>query len=204
MSVAVRLLLGVWAGAAAGLVLVTFAPRALGGPPPLAAFTDCAVPCFLGIIPGQTTAAAAERILAGHDAIYITYRSADRGTLMWHYRSPVPPYFDAEESSRLDYNTATGRVREITLQVRAPLWQVAASVPLLPTQSVIVAERRGYLLVSNHRRGVATWTPPLAACPHSPAEVWATPAQVIRLFPMSEARQARTPAAREAYWWDCR
>ncbi len=203
MRFSVRIFMVVWVGAVGGLTLVTLVPRLIGVPSPLAAYTNCAVPCFLGIIPGETTATEAERILENHPDIYITYRSADRGTLMWHYRSPVPPHFDVAEPSRLDYDPATGLVREVLLNVRVPLWQVATDVHLLPTRSVVMAENRGYLFVSNRQRGVATWTPSLDACPRYVGDVWRIPSLTVSLYSGAGAEAAVRPLSGEVHWWEC-
>jgi len=199
----VRIFMVVWVGAVGGLALVTLVPRLVGAPSPLAAYTNCAVPCFLGIIPGETTATEAEYILETHPDIYITYRSADRGTLMWHYRRPVPLHFDVADASRLDYDPITGRVREILLNVRMPLWRVATDVHLLPTQSVVMAENRGYLLVSNPQHGVATWTASLDTCPRNVGDLWRISSRTVSLYGGAGTEAAVRPLVGEVYWWEC-
>lgn len=84
----------------------------------------CDMPCFLGIVPGQTTSDDAYRLLQDHPAVVDVAEGVGSfsGVIQWRYTDPPPAYLSNAERSELIYSRRTGLVTELRARADIPLW----------------------------------------------------------------------------------
>ncbi len=84
----------------------------------------CEMPCFLGIVPGQTSNEDAYRLLQNHPAVVDLAEGVGSfsGVIQWRYTDPPPAFLSNAEHSELIYSRRTGLVTDLRARADIPLW----------------------------------------------------------------------------------
>lgn len=167
---------GVWLVAVVGVgVALAVARGPLDLPAPS---VRCEMPCFLGIIPGHTTADDAYRLLTTHPAVVDVERGAGSfsGVIQWRYTDPPPAYLSNAERSQLVYSRHTGLVTELRARADIPLWVLVHEAAYGGADSRRARSYGAFNLmrVDWHAGGYNVTAIGRLACPNSAVSMWGT------------------------------